>query len=98
MNSSIENDHIEIKRLFESLSDKLRDHFDREQKIFEIRKMMIPQTHIEIERFLVDHQRIHQDLFDSLQSLLERFETHILNEDIPHFHPLKERMRIKSKL
>ena len=98
MNSSIENDHKEIKRLFENLSDKLRDHFDREQKIFEIRKLMIPQTHIEIERFLTSHQSIHQDLLDSLESLLERFETHILNEDVPHFHPLKESMRIKSKL
>ena len=34
MNSLIEKGHNEIKRLFQLLHDALRDHFDREQRLF----------------------------------------------------------------
>ena len=98
MNSSIEKDHAEIKRLFKLLHDALRDHFDREQRLFKIRQKMIPDTHIDIREILSSHKSTHQELVDSLHSLLERFEAHILNEDNLHFHPLKDRIRIKSKL
>ena len=98
MNSLIEKDHAEIKRLFKLLHDALRDHFDREQTLFQIRQKMIPDTHIDIREILSSHKSTHQELVKSLHSLLERFEAHILNEDNLHFHPLKDRIRIKSKL
>lgn len=98
MNSSIEKDHREIERLFQVLHDALRDHFDREQALFKIRRKILPDTHINIREIISSHQRTHQELVDSLHSLQERFKEHILNEDILHFHPLKDRMRLKSKL
>lgn len=98
MNSSIVNDHNEIKQLFQALNDALRDHFDREQRLFQIRQNMLPDTHIDIRAILSSHKSTHQELVDSLHSLLERFEAHILNEDNLHFHPLKDRIRIKSNL
>ena len=98
MNPLIEKDHAEIERLFQVLIDKLRDHFDREQRIFQIRQNIIPDTHIDIRDIISSHKSTHQELIESLHSLLERFEAHILNEDNLHFHSLKDRIRIKSKL
>jgi len=77
-----EQEHRDIEEQITLLEETMRQHFENEALLFDLRSIVGPDSQEKIDEIIAAHKKSHQGLLEALESIANEFRDHMLLEEL----------------